>query len=78
MINFKKDRHIEPTDGNLCLVLGESFSAYKILVEKLSDFDAGLEWRCYRDGDWLAKVTRKKKTVFWGSPEDGHFVIYTS
>lgn len=75
MIDFKKDRNIEPSDENLSIVLGASFSAYKALEERLSDFEAGLEWRFYKDGGWLAKVTRKKKTVFWGSPAAGCFTI---
>jgi len=73
MINFKKDKNAEPVDENLSVVLGRSFSAYQLLKEKLSDFDVDLEWRFYKDGGWLAKVTRKKKTIFWGSPEDGYF-----
>ncbi len=75
MIDFKKDRNIEPVDENLNIVLGNSFPAYKALVEKLSDFKADLEWRFYRDGGWLAKATQKKKTIFWGEPEDGRFAI---
>lgn len=75
MIDLRKDKNIEPIDENLRIVLGNSFSAYKTLVEKLSDFDAGLEWRFYKDGGWLAKVTRKKKTIFWGEPVVGCFTI---
>lgn len=75
MIDFKKDRNAEPTDENLSLVLGDSFSAYQALLEKLPDFEADLEWRFYKDGGWLAKVTRKKKTIFWGEAEKGYFVI---
>lgn len=45
MIDFKRDRNIEPTDENLSLVLGDSFSAYQALLEKLPDFEADLEWR---------------------------------
>ncbi|MEO1770203.1 DUF3788 family protein [Candidatus Enterococcus ferrettii] len=73
MIDFKKDRNLEPVDENLNRILGNSFSAYKKLLEKLPDFEADLEWRFYKDGGWLAKVTRKKKTLFWGEPRDGHF-----
>lgn len=75
MIDFKKDKNAEPTDETLSIVLGDSFSAYKKLVEKLSDFDAVLEWRFYKDGGWLAKVTRKKKTIFWGEAQEGSFLI---
>lgn len=75
MIDFKKDRTTEPNDANLKIVLGDSFLAYRILVDKLIDFEADLEWRYYKDGGWLAKVTRKKKTIFWGEPNDGYFTI---
>lgn len=73
MIDFKKDKSMEPNDENLSLVLGSSFSAYQSLKEKLSDDEISLEWRFYKDGGWLAKITHKKKTIIWGSPEDGHF-----
>jgi len=73
MIDFKKDKSVEPNAENLSLVLGDSFLAYEILKEKLSDFEAELEWRFYKDGGWLAKITRKKKTLIWGSAEDGFF-----
>ncbi|MBP1046234.1 DUF3788 family protein [Enterococcus sp. BWM-S5] len=75
MIDFKKDKNIEPSDENLSIVLGNSFSAYKTLADKLADFDVDLEWRFYRDGGWLAKVTRKKKTIFWGEAVKGHLTI---
>lgn len=75
MIDLKKDKNIKPIDENLSIVLGNSFSAYKTLVEKLSDFEVDLEWRFYKDGGWLAKVTRKKKTIFWGAAENGRFTI---
>lgn len=75
MIDFKKDKNIEPIDENLSIVLGNSFSAYKSLLEKLPNFEAVLEWRFYKDGGWLAKVTRKKKTIFWGAAKDGCFTI---
>jgi len=73
VIDFKKDKNAEPNDENLSLVLGGSFSAYQLLQEKLLEDDASLEWRFYKDGGWLAKVTRKKKTIIWGSAEDGYF-----
>lgn len=75
MLEFKKDRNIEPNDENLKIILGDSFSAYKTLIEKLSDFEVSLEWRFYKDGGWLAKATRKKKTIFWGEPGSGYFTI---
>ena len=73
MIDFKKDKSIEPNDENLSFVLGSSFSAFKELEEKLANFEAELEWRFYKDGGWLAKITRKKKTLIWGWAEPGFF-----
>ena len=75
MVEFKKNPSIEPVDENLSATLGKSFTAYKTLCEKLSDFEASLEWRYYKDGGWLAKITRKKTTLFWGSAEAGFFSI---
>ena len=75
MVDFKKDLSIEPIDKNLKTTLGDSFRAYKTLRDKLSDFEASLEWRYYKDGGWLAKITHKKTTIFWGSAEAGFFSI---
>ncbi|MCL2559676.1 MAG: DUF3788 domain-containing protein [Turicibacter sp.] len=73
MIDFSKDKSVEPVDENLSVVLGESFAAYQALVRKLADFEAELEWRFYKDGGWLAKITRKKKTLIWGWPAADFF-----
>ena len=73
MIDFKKDKDAKPNDENLSIVLGSSFPAYTALVEKLAEFEAELEWRFYKDGGWLAKITRKKKTLIWGWAETGFF-----
>ena len=73
MIDFKKDKNAEPNDFNLSEVLGDSFSAFKILEKTLVDFEAELEWRFYKDGGWLAKITRKKKTLIWGWPDVSFF-----
>lgn len=75
MVDFKKDKNIKPIDENLSVVLGDSFSAYKLLLEKLPAFEINLEWRFYKDGGWLAKATRERKTIFWGQPEVGFFTI---
>ena len=73
MIDFKKDKTVEPNDVNLSEILGESFAAFKTLEDKLKDFDATLTWRFYKDGGWLAKMTRKNKTLSWGWPDAGFF-----
>jgi len=73
MIDFKKDKNAEPNDYNLSSVLGDSFEEFKALEAKLADYDAELEWRFYKDGGWLAKITRKKKTLIWGWAEPEFF-----
>ena len=73
MIDFKTDKNAEPNDFNLSNVLGDSFEAFKVLENKLVDYDAELGWRFYKDGGWLAKITRKKKTLIWGWAEPGFF-----
>jgi hypothetical protein len=75
IVELKKDPNIKPLDENLKIILGNSFTAYKTLCDKLSDFDVSLEWRYYKDGGWLAKITRKKTTIFWGSAEVDFFSI---
>ena len=72
MIDFK-DKNIEPDDFNLKIVLGDSFSTFEEFEQMLKDFNAELIWRFYKDGGWLAKITRKKKTLIWGWPDNGFF-----
>jgi len=65
---------IQPTDEVLADALGDSFSAWQSLVEKLSDFKIAVEWRYYKDGKaWLGKCVSGKKTVLWTSAWDGYF-----
>lgn len=62
-----------PSDSVLQNVLGNSFSAYKYLVEIISGNGYQLvpEWRYYKDGKaWLCKACYKKKTIFWLSVWD--------
>jgi len=73
MVDFKTDKNAEPNDFNLSNVLGDSFKAFKLLENKLTEYDAELDWRFYKDGGWLAKITRKKKTLIWGWAELGFF-----
>lgn len=75
MIDFKKDKNIEPTDHNLKIVLKDSFQTYKELIEKLPNFNVNFEWRFYKDGGWLAKATHKKKTIFWMEAMSDYFLI---
>ena len=40
-----KDPNIQITDETLSTVLGNSFMAWYIFAEKLSDYDVTIEWR---------------------------------
>jgi len=71
-----KDQQIFPTEEILERALGDSYLAFEMLINKLSDAQYGLtmEWRYYRDGKaWLGKVSYKKKTIFWLSVWDKFF-----
>ena len=68
-----KDPSTEMTDEFLATALGESFVAWKKFNEELQNYDLALEWRYYKDGGWLAKVTHKKKTIIWASAAEGFF-----
>ena len=71
-----KDEKRFPDEEAIADALGESFPAYKELMETISGSEYMLEtvWNYYKDGKaWLCKVTYKKKTVFWLSVWDGFF-----
>jgi len=68
-----KDPSTQMTDEFLAEVLGDSFTAWKMFNESLSNYDISLEWRYYKDGGWLAKCAHKKRTIIWTSASDGFF-----
>ena len=68
-----KDPNTQLTDELLATALGDSFAAWKEFNENLQNYDISLEWRYYKDGGWLAKVTHKKKTIVWVSASEGSF-----
>ena len=68
-----KDENIYPDDSVLKQVLGQSFDAYRDLLELFSQNEITHEWRYYRDGKaWLCKVQKKKKTIVWMSAWNGY------
>ena len=73
MEQLLKDPNTQLTDEFFAAILGDSFAAWKVLNENLSNAGVSLEWRHYKDGGWLAKATHKKKTIFWGSVSEGFF-----
>jgi len=70
-----KNPSTELTDEFLETALGDSFAAWKAFCENLPNYDISLEWRYYKDGGWLAKITHKKKTIIWGSATEGFFTV---
>jgi len=70
-----KDPSTKLTDEFLATALGNSFAAWKRFRENFSNYDISLEWRYYKDGGWLAKITHKKKTIIWGSASAGFFIV---
>jgi hypothetical protein len=68
-----KDKNIEMTKEFLSTVLRENFSLWQQFNEELVNHGLALEWRWYKDGGWLAKITHKTKTIIWGSVSDGYF-----
>ena len=62
------DKSIFPTEELIFSTIGDK----KILWQKIMSYahenseDVVEEWRYYNDGkQWLFKLTRKKKTIFW-------------
>lgn len=45
--------------------LGAAGEAWDSLLELVAESGLVLAWRYYRDGGWLAKVTKGAKTVAW-------------
>lgn len=67
-----RDENIYPDENILQGILGESYSAYRELLELFERNELVPEWRYYKDGkSWLCKVQKKKKTVAWMSAWSG-------
>jgi ABC-type uncharacterized transport system YnjBCD substrate-binding protein len=67
-----------PTEEIIYSHLGKAKNIWISFFEYLHENhpDTSSEWRYYNDGkSWLMKVTRKKKTVFWLSIQEGSFRI---
>lgn len=67
-----RDANIYPDEIVLNKILGDSYTAYKDLLELFPNYQMNYEWRYYNDGKaWLCKVQRKKKTIIWMSTWNG-------
>ena len=63
-----RDPNKYPDEAILQSILGDSYLAYKALLELYDTMGMVYEWKYYTDGKaWLCKVQKKKKTVIWMS-----------
>lgn len=68
-----RDETIYPDDKVLTGILGDSFPAYKELLELYDQKNLVYTWRYYKDGKaWLCKVQKKDKTIVWMSAWNGY------
>ena len=64
------DKSVIPTDNYIFSIIGERKVHWVTIMKYLSENypDAEGSWNYYNDGkQWLFKLVRKKKTVFWSS-----------
>jgi len=63
------DKNIIPTDDYIFSILGDKKRHWQSIMTYMSENydDASGTWNYYNDGkQWLFKMVRKKKTIFWG------------
>ena len=64
------DKSIYPSDEYLQSIIGDKMVMLQKLLSYVKDNykDITEEWRYYNDGkQWLFKMQRKKKTIFWAT-----------
>lgn len=67
-----RDANIYPDEIVLSKILGQSYTAYKNLLELYQKHQLDYKWRYYNDGKtWLCKAQKKKKTIVWMSAWNG-------
>jgi hypothetical protein len=68
-----RDPNKYPDEAVLQSILGDSYLAYKALLEIYDTMGMVYEWKYYSDGKaWLCKVQKKKKTIVWMSAWKGY------
>ena len=64
------DKNVFPSDEYLQSIIGDKMLMWKQLISYVKDNykDITEEWRYYNDGkQWLFKMQKKKKTIFWAT-----------
>jgi hypothetical protein len=72
------DKQIIPTDDYLFSLLGEKRLLWQRIIKYASEnySDVSGSWNYYNDGkQWLFKLVRKKKTIYWGGILKDTFII---
>ena len=75
MTSAFRDPGVEPTNERIRVALGRAADTWDELTALIADAGAPLTWRYYRDGGWLAKATKGRKTIAWLSVAQGHCTI---
>ena len=65
------DARVKPTSAAIREALGSRSQAWEQTLAMFAEAGVLVSWRHYRDGGWLAKATRGKKTIAWLAVEDG-------
>ena len=72
------DKQIIPTEEYIFSIIGQKKILWQAIMQYLADNhkDASGTWNYYNDGkQWLFKMVRKKKTIFWAAILENTFRI---
>lgn len=75
MTSVFRDPGVEPVTEVIHAALGPATDAWEQLTALIADSGGQLTWRYYRDGGWLAKATKGKKTIAWLCVAQGEATI---
>src|ERR1035437_619222 len=78
MAGYFNDKHLQPTDEMLSLVLGESKNLLDSIIQFIeSEFgESHLEWKYYGAKiGWSLKIFNKKRNVVFVGPDEGYFRV---
>lgn len=71
MTSLFRDPDVAPTPDSIRAALGPAAGAWERLTRLVTGSGAEVAWRYYRDGGWLARAARGRKTVAWLSVVPG-------
>ncbi len=65
------DESTPPRPASIAAALGDAAPVWPQTVAAFEAAGVTMEWRYYRDGGWLAKVTDRRRTIAWMRVEPG-------